>query len=157
VPIPPPTFVCADIRVRNLSRAIRFYRTLGLRIEAKGRMRDGTTLAWLRDRGSGQLLELFQLSRRSPLYAPFRSRGRVENALIFSGRNRRTLLPRLRRLGAHVVREFEDGEVHLLFVRDPDGTLLEFLSWTDEALAAHRGPPLSRVVSRNSGPSRARR
>jgi catechol 2,3-dioxygenase-like lactoylglutathione lyase family enzyme len=120
---------------------------LGLRIVAKGRMGDGTTLAWLRDRRTGQLLELFYLSRRSPLYTPFRQRGRVGNALIFSTPEVTGLLARLRRLGAKVLQDFEDGDVRLVFVRDPDGTLLEFLSWTDEARETHRGAPLSRLAA----------
>jgi catechol 2,3-dioxygenase-like lactoylglutathione lyase family enzyme len=141
-----PSFICPDVRVRNLARAVRFYRGLGLRPVAKGRMDDGTSLVWLRDPKTRQLLELFQLSSRSPLYTPLGRRNRVENALIFSLPDVQRLLPRLRRFGARVLTEFEDGEVHLTFVRDPDGTLLEFLSWTDEARKSHRGSPLVRLA-----------
>jgi catechol 2,3-dioxygenase-like lactoylglutathione lyase family enzyme len=159
IPMPRPvaTFICSDIRVRNLVRALRFYRALGLRTVAKGRMGDGTTLAWLRDNGTGQLLELFQLSPRSPLYKPFRLRSRVENSLIFSLPDVNALIPRLRRKGAKVLSDFEDGDVRLTFVRDPDGTLLEFLSWAREAKGTHARSPLLNVALENRASGVGRR
>jgi len=142
-----PRFICCDIRVRNLARATRFYRVLGLRPVAKARMQNGTDVVWLRDRRTGQLLELFHLSRRSPLYRPFRDRSRVENSLIFSLPDVGRLLPRLRRMGARRLLVFEDRDVRLTFVRDPDGALIEFVSWTTAARETHRGSPMAGIAA----------
>jgi catechol 2,3-dioxygenase-like lactoylglutathione lyase family enzyme len=143
MPDPNPSFICSDVRVRNLDRAVRFYRALGLRPVAKGRMNDGTEIVWMRDQPTGQLLELFQLSPRSPIYRPFRSRSQVENSLIFSLPDAESLLARLRTLGAKRVVEFENGDVLLTFVRDPDGTLIELVSWTAGSRKHHRRSPMS--------------
>jgi catechol 2,3-dioxygenase-like lactoylglutathione lyase family enzyme len=134
------------VRVRDLARAVRFYRALGLRTVARGRMKDGTKLAWMRDPGTGQLVELFCLSPRSPLYVPFPRRGRAEGSLIFSVDRMAPLRSRLVRSGAKPVREFEDGGVRLSFLRDPDGTLLEFLSWAQPSPRAARATPLLRLT-----------
>jgi len=153
-----PSFICADVRVRNLNRATRFYRALGLRRVANARMNDGTDVAWLRDRRTGQLLELFQLSPRSPLYRPFRYRSKVENALIFSLPDVERLLTRLRRLGAKRLLEFEDGDVLVTFVRDPDGTLIEFVSWTSASMKVRSGSPMLALgVPRSRKRSRSKR
>lgn len=152
-----PSLICSDIRVGDLARALRFYRALGLRLVAKGEMEDGTSLAWLQDPGTRQLLELFHLSRRSPLYRPLRQRPAPENALIFSLRDVGGLLPRLRRHGAKLLSDFQDGEVRLTFVRDPDGTLLEFVSWTTVARKAHRRAPLLGIGLARHGPTSRQR
>jgi catechol 2,3-dioxygenase-like lactoylglutathione lyase family enzyme len=153
-----PSFICPDVRVRNLNRATRFYRALGLRSVAEARMGDGTEIAWLRHQRTGQLLELFQLSRRSPMYRPFRSRAKIENSLIFSLPDGRSLLPRLFKMGASRVREIEDGDVLLTFVRDPDGTLIEFVSWTAASRKDHRRPPmLGLAIPRSSRWSTSKR
>ena len=153
-----PLFVCTDVRVRALARSVRFYRALGLVPVAEGTMEDGTELAWLRDRRTGQLVELFRLSRRSPLYRPFGRRALLERALIFAVPDVARLVPRLRGLGARVVREFRDGSVRLTFLHDPDGTLVELVSWADPK-ARGRPPPMARLVTlrRAAAPSRGRR
>jgi catechol 2,3-dioxygenase-like lactoylglutathione lyase family enzyme len=130
--------ICPDIRVRDLERSVRFYRELGLRPAARTRMSDGTEVVWLRDPRTHQLLEVFQLSRSSPLFVPFGKRSRVENAILFSLNDLRSVWSRLRRLGAKRVTEFEDRGVRLTFIRDPDGTLIELLSRTGPR-GAHRG------------------
>ena len=142
-----PSFICSDVRVRSLVRATRFYRALGLRPVDKARMDDGTEVIWLADRRTGQLLELFHLSRRSPLYRPFHTRSRVENSLIFSLPDVGPLIVRLLRLGARRLLEFEDGDVRLTFVRDPDGALIEFVSWTAAARKVRQGSPMSRIAA----------
>jgi len=138
-----PNFVCSDVRVRNLARAVQFYRSLGLKIVAKSTMEDGTTLVWLHDRRTRQLLELFHLSRRSPLYVPFRISDKPRNALIFTIPDVKEMLPKLRRVGGRVLTDFTDGTVRLTFVRDPDGTLLEFVSWAKKAKIRRGSPMLS--------------
>ncbi|MFI5448246.1 MAG: VOC family protein [Candidatus Bathyarchaeia archaeon] len=55
-----PTFIYAGIHVSNLERAISFYtRTLGMQLLFKASIKEtGGKVAWLRTRGSKQVLEL---------------------------------------------------------------------------------------------------
>jgi hypothetical protein len=126
-------------------------------------MKDGTRIAWMRDANTGQLLELFQLSPRSRLYRPFRPTHGTNHALIFGIPDFAGLLPRLLRSGAVFTQDFQQGQVRFLFLRDPDGTRLELLSWSATArrgrglapvldLAAHQGTPRRPRRTRDRAP-----
>lgn len=152
-----PNLICSEVRVRNLPRAVRFYRALGLGPVTKGRMNDGTKFVWVRDPKTRQLLELYYLPPRSRLYRPFRARDRLDPQPMFGVQHAKPLLARLRRLGASVVTDFQEGNFRLTLVRDPDGTCLELVSWTTEARKTHRDPPLlGLVLARKRRPSRPR-
>lgn len=131
----------------DLARAVRFYRVLGLRPVGRTLMKDGTRIVWMSDPSTGQLLELFHLSPRSPLFRPLRRRTGTENALIFGVEDAPDLVRRLRRLGARVEAEFEEDLLRFTFVRDPDGTWIELLAWTDASRSTHRDLPLMHLVS----------
>lgn len=139
-----PILIYSEIRVRNLPRALRFYRAVGLTPATKGRMSDGTRLVWLRDRRTRHLLELYYVPPRSPLYRPFQRPARPDPQLTFTVRDAGPLLAQLRRLGARVTEDFQEGPYRLTFVLDPDGNCLELVSWTAGAVRAHRDPPLLR-------------
>ena len=126
---------------------MRFYRALGLEPFTRTQMKDGTRIVWMRDPLSGQILELFQLSPKSPLFRPFRRHVGTDRALIFSTSDVGAVLPRLRRMGAKVEVEFEEGDVQFSFLRDPDGTWVELLGWTDATRTAHRQPPLMSLLT----------
>jgi len=152
-----PRFVCTDLRVADLSRSVRFYALLGLGRLARYRMQDGTRIAWMRDRSTGQVLELFQLSTRSPLYEPFRRSIERSHALIFTQPDLNGLLARLRRVGARVVLEFTEGKTRIVFLRDPDGAWVEIIGWVDPAANSGRPLPLRSLVRmQRAGPSRPR-
>jgi catechol 2,3-dioxygenase-like lactoylglutathione lyase family enzyme len=138
-----PHLVCSDVRVRNLARSVRFYRSLGLSVAARTQMDDATKIVWMVDRATGQLLELFELSRRSPLYRPFRRYSGTEHALLFGVRDAGRTSERLRRQGARLIQSFREGDVDLVFLRDPDGTWIELLGWTGESRPRHAGFPLA--------------
>ncbi|MCI4350788.1 MAG: VOC family protein [Thermoplasmata archaeon] len=142
-----PHFIGSDVRVADLARSVRFYRLLGLEVAARHRMPDGTRIIWMRDPLTGQLLELFHLSRRSPLYRPFRPATGAEHALIFGVPDLPTLLPRLHRSGARVVADFVEGRVRYVFVRDPNGTWIELLAWIDRAGGVRRLLPRMDLAS----------
>jgi len=150
-----PHFVCSDIRVSDLVRAIHFYKLLGLEVIARDRMQDGTHVVWMRDRTTGQMLELFQLSSRSPVYRPFRRRAGTGNALIFGVPEPATVLARLCQSGAKVIADFQEKGVRLLFLRDPDGNRLELLSWMEHTRDRHRLPPLVGLASSRRGRPRS--
>jgi catechol 2,3-dioxygenase-like lactoylglutathione lyase family enzyme len=137
-----PHLVCTDLRVTNLARSVRFYRLLGLRPVARTRMDDGTRIVWMRDGVTGQLLELFHLTRDSPLYRPFRRSLATDHALIFGVPDLPGLRRRLQRAGAHVELEFTEDDVQIVFLRDADGTWIELMAWVKSASGRRRGLPL---------------
>lgn len=143
-----PILVCSELRVRDLDRAIRFYRALNLRPIARWTMKTGEELAWLRDPNSAHVVELYRVPRRSRFDEPFRSVRRFDTRLLFSARDVTPTLARLRRLGATVRVDFEDGETRLVFLNDPDGNLLELVGWSSTARRRHREPPLASFVRR---------
>jgi catechol 2,3-dioxygenase-like lactoylglutathione lyase family enzyme len=148
---PAAHFVCSDLRVRDLARAVRFYRTLGLVPTGRSRMEDGTRIVWMRDAFTGQLLELFSLGRRSPLYEPFRRSQDASRALIFGVADARATARRLRRQGGRRIREFQQGGVQFSFLRDPSGHTIELLSWIDTARQARSTPPLVALAAVRPG------
>ncbi|HTT16557.1 MAG TPA: VOC family protein [Thermoplasmata archaeon] len=141
-----PTLVCSEIRVRNLARAERFYRALGLRPVARWTMENGERLLWLRDRRSRQLLELYQVPRRSRLFEPMRSTRRFDTRLVFSVLRAGPLLRRLERHGGRVRVDFTEGDVRLTFLADPEGTLIELVSRPD-GVRSPRTVPLAALVA----------
>lgn len=149
-----PVLLYSEIRVRDLSRAVRFYRAFGLLPVHEGKLTDGTALVWLRDRRSNHLLQLFYLPPKSRLYKPFRRRDGLDFQLMFTVSNAERLLRRLRKLGGKVVGGFEAGGVRLATVRDPDGTWLELLSWAD---SGRRNPPAPPQIGLLASPSQRSR
>ena len=135
-----PHLVCTDLRVVGLARSVRFFEMLGLRPVERTRLADGTRIVWMRDPTTGQLLELFHLTPRSPLYRPFRRSTATDHALIFGVSDLPRLLPRLKRAGARVAMEFTEDAVRIVFLRDPNGAWIELLAWEDPK-AARAGPP----------------
>ena len=120
-------------------------------------MEDGTDVVWMTDPTTRQILELFRLSRRSPIYAPIRRRARHDQALIFGVRDVRRLVRVLTMLGGRVSQKFEQGGVRFDFLRDPDGTRIELLSWAEGTPHARRLPPLvdlARPAPARPGPRR---
>lgn len=116
-------------------------------------MPDGTRIAWMRDPATAQLLELFELSNRSPLYAPFPRAPRTDRALIFGVREPDPLVARLTRAGARVVARFDQGNTRFVFLRESNGIRIELLSWrTSESSRVL--PPLVPLVRPRRGARR---
>jgi catechol 2,3-dioxygenase-like lactoylglutathione lyase family enzyme len=143
--------------VRDLGRSERIYRALGLRRVAGGTMEDGSELAWMRDPVTRQAVELYRVSRRSRLYEPFRSARRHDTRLLFAVTDIAAAVRRLRRAGSRVTVDFAESGVRIIFARDPDGNLLEFVGWIDTDARKRRPPPLSNLPARAARQGRARR
>jgi len=105
-------------------------------------MENGERLAWMRDPTSGALVELYWVPRRSRLYAPFPPRLRFHTPLLFGVRDLPAVLRRLRKFGARPEVDFTERGVRVVFLRDPDGTLVELVSWADRSKARATDPPL---------------
>ncbi|HXY46913.1 MAG TPA: VOC family protein [Thermoplasmata archaeon] len=129
-------FEYAGIRVRDLARSVRFYTEgLGLSAQRTGRMRAGGVWQELRDPESGAMLEL----NYYPGDPPYREGDELDH-LGFRVTNLDACLARLVALGARVrIPPFEEGDVRLAFLSDPDGVWIELYEHRSEEL-----PPTSR-------------
>lgn len=117
-------FLYSGIRVRNLTRSLAFYRALGFRILARGRMDHGGLWVHLVFPGSRHRLELNFYPKGNRFYEPFRSGTEFDHFGFFTpdveGWYRRAL-----RAGGRPVADFVDGTSRLVYVNDPDGVCVE--------------------------------
>jgi catechol 2,3-dioxygenase-like lactoylglutathione lyase family enzyme len=118
-------FVYAGLRVRDVTRSLRFYRKLGFRIAKRGSMGHGGRWIHLAFPGAAQRLELNYYPRGSRFYEPIR-RGTEFDHLGFRVSNVEAWERQLRRRRFPIVaRIHEEGE-NLVYVQDPDGNWVEF-------------------------------
>jgi len=141
-----PNLIYSEIRVRNLGRSVRFYRTLGLVPKSRGKMEDGTSFVWIWDRKTRQLVELWNAPRGSQFFEPFRIGRMFDPRLAISVRSAAPTLRRLMHLGGKLTRDFRFGEFRLSMVSDPDGYPVEILSWTAPEKHASDDVPLLDLV-----------
>ena len=124
MPVPHVRFLYSGIRVHDLQRSIRFYRALGYRVAARGRMRHGGRWVHLRFPGSRHHLELNYYPKGSRFYEPMK-RGTEFDHFGFFARDVEGWLRKARRAGATLVADFTEGRNRLVYVNDPDGICLE--------------------------------
>ncbi len=110
-------------------------------------MRDGTRIVWLRDPVTGQLLELFELSPRSPISEPLPRSPRNDRAVVFGVREVEPIVRRLETAGARVVARFDQGSARFVFLRDPNGIRIELVAWRSGSRRPE-DPPLLSLVRR---------
>lgn len=124
------------IRVRDIARSVRFYTEgLGLREERTGRMRAGGVWQELRDPVSGAMLEL----NYYPGDPPYREGDELDH-LGFRVVDLDACVARLQALGGRLkIPPFEEGDMRLAFLSDPDGVWIELYEPRSEEL-----PPTSR-------------
>ena len=122
--LPPTHDSSTGIRVRDVARSLRFYRALGHRVAARGRMRHGGQWVHLTFPGSRHHLELNYYPKGSRFYEPWKS-GTEFDHFGFFARDVEEWLRKARRAGATLVADFTEGRNRLVYVSDPDGICLE--------------------------------
>jgi catechol 2,3-dioxygenase-like lactoylglutathione lyase family enzyme len=124
------------IRVRDLSRSVRFYTEgLGLKLGPSGRMAAGGLWQELKDPVTGLTLEL----NYYPGDPPYREGDELDH-LGFRVNDLDGTIARLVELGARVrIPPFSEGDERLAFLSDPDGVWVELFEQGPEEV-----PPSSR-------------
>jgi catechol 2,3-dioxygenase-like lactoylglutathione lyase family enzyme len=112
------------LRVRDLSRSVRFYRRLGFRVIGRGRMEHGGRWVGLQLPGSSHELELNHYPRGTRFHTPFRAGSEFDH-LGFVVEDAEWWVRRLRRAHWPVVADWSEHGWRLIFVRDPDRNWLE--------------------------------
>lgn len=118
-------FRYAGLRVRDLDRSLRFYRRMGFRVSARGRMGHGGVWVHLAFPGAQQELELNFYPKGNPYYEPIR-RGTEFDHLGFRVSDVEAWEAELRRRRLPIVARIRESHENIVFTRDPDGNWLEF-------------------------------
>ncbi|HKS59893.1 MAG TPA: VOC family protein [Thermoplasmata archaeon] len=125
MPSPKVDFVYAGLRVRNMTRSLRFYRKLGFRVFRRGRMEHGGVWVHLRFPGAVQRVELNFYPKGNRFFEPIR-RGTEFDHFGFRVSNVEAWEGILRRRKLRVVARIRETHENLLYIRDPDGNWIEF-------------------------------
>ena len=124
----PPTkveFVYSGIRVRDLARSLRFYRSLGFRVFRRGKMEHGGIWVQLSFRGAGSRIELNYYPPGNRFHEPFR-RGTEFDHFGFRVSNVEAWERTLRGRRLPIVARIRETHENIVYTRDPDGNWLEF-------------------------------
>lgn len=120
----PVVFLYSGIRVRDLRQSLRFYRSLGFRVRARGTMEHGGQWVHLVFPGSRHALELNFYPKGNRFYEPFRKGSEFDHFGFFAsdvaGWRRRAV-----RAGGKPAEDFVDGKSRLVYITDPNGVCLE--------------------------------
>jgi catechol 2,3-dioxygenase-like lactoylglutathione lyase family enzyme len=118
-------YVYSGLRVRQLARSLRFYRRLGFKVHARGRMGHGGSWVHLIFPGATQRVELNFYPRSNPYYTPIR-KGTEFDHLGFRVSDVERWEAELRRRGLPIVARIREPHENIVYTRDPDGNWLEF-------------------------------
>lgn len=115
-------FIYTGILVKNLDRAVGFYtKQLGMRLLFRSKIKEtGGEVAWLKTRGSSQILELnWYPSRR--WYGP----GNLDH-LAFEVDDADCVYRSMIKRGVKsAMKPFDEGSWRLAYAKDPDGAWIE--------------------------------
>lgn len=115
------------IQVRELSRSLRFYRSLGLKVSRRGTMPHGGKWVHLKDPSSGQRLELNWYPKGSRFYEKYRNGSELDH-VGFIVDDAVKWFKRLVKRGARpAAKPFGDESETLAYVKDPDGIWIELI------------------------------
>jgi len=126
MPLTSIALLWSQFRVRSLTRSLRFYRKLGLKVVRRLRFDDGVAIAFLSD-GQGQhRFELFEVPKSSRLYFPIPRSRRADAG--WAMRASTLLVERILRSGVTSFRDYEVDDSRFTQIRDPDGYWIELIS-----------------------------
>ena len=115
------------IRVRELSRSLRFYRSLGLKVTHRGTMAHGGKWVHMRDPSSGQRLELNWYPKGSRFYEQYKNGSELDHIGFIVDDAVEWFKLLVRRGARPAARPFGDESETLAYVKDPDGIWIELI------------------------------
>jgi catechol 2,3-dioxygenase-like lactoylglutathione lyase family enzyme len=118
-------FVYAGLRVRSIARSLRFYRRLGFRVHARGRMGHGGVWVQLSFPGATERIELNYYPPSNQFHEPIR-RGTEFDHFGFRVSNVEEWEVELRDRGFPIVARIREAHENLVYTKDPDGNWVEF-------------------------------
>jgi len=148
-------FMYSGIRVRDLARSVRFYRSLGFRVIKKGGFSHGGRWVHLVFPGSEHRIELNYYPPGTPFFETFQP-GTEFDHFGFYVSNPRRWLRKVLRAGAKPRVGFVDGPAQLLFVEDPDGVGIACCGPSSPGSLPRLFPIARPKVRRRGSPQRAR-
>jgi len=117
----------SGIRVRELGRSLRFYRSLGLKVTHRGTMAHGGKYVHLRDPFSRQELELNWYPERSRFYERYKNGSELDHIGFIVDDAVKWFKLLVKRGARPAARPFGDESETLAFVKDPDGIWIELI------------------------------
>ena len=115
------------IRVRELSRSLRFYRSLGLKVSNRGTMAHGGKWVQMKDPSSGQRLELNWYPKGSRFYERYDDGSELDHVAFIVDDAVKWFKLLVKRGARPASRPFGDESETLAFVKDPDGIWIELI------------------------------
>jgi len=117
----------SGIQVRNLSRSLKFYRYLGLRVKRRGTMSHRGKWVHLIDPKTRQMLELNWYPTRSKFYEKYRNGSELDHIGFIVDDAVRWFNLLVKRGAKPAADPFGDANETLAYVKDPDGIWIELL------------------------------
>lgn len=117
----------AGIRVRELDRSLRFYRSLGLKISHRGTMGHGGKWVQMIDPSSRQRLELNWYPKKSRFHERYDSGSELDHIGFIVDDAVKWFNFLVKRGARPACRPFGDEAETLAFVEDPDGIWIELI------------------------------
>ena len=119
-------FYYCGIRVRDLTRSLKFYKALGMKVVNRGTMPHGGKFVQLRGPGSKQMLELNWYPEGSKFYVDYVAGDELDH-LAFVVKDVKKAYAEVLKKGASVAVSPANSKGTEVYVRDPDGIWLELL------------------------------
>jgi catechol 2,3-dioxygenase-like lactoylglutathione lyase family enzyme len=117
----------SGIEVRELSRSLRFYRSLGLVVNHRGTMAHGGKFVHMKDPSSDQRLELNWYPKGSRFYAKYRPGSELDHIGFVVDDAERWFKLLVKRGARPAAKPFGDESETLAYVKDPDGIWIELV------------------------------
>jgi catechol 2,3-dioxygenase-like lactoylglutathione lyase family enzyme len=117
----------SGIEVRELSRSLRFYRSLGLEVSHRGTMAHGGKYVHMKDPSSGQRLELNWYPKGSRFYAEYKTGSELDHIGFVVDDAEKWFKLLVKRGARPAAKPFGDESETLAYVKDPDGIWIELI------------------------------
>jgi catechol 2,3-dioxygenase-like lactoylglutathione lyase family enzyme len=118
-------FLYFGIRVRDLERSLRFYKSLGFRVRNRGTMAHGGEWLQMTMPRSTVRLELNYYPKGNRFYEPFGPGYQLDHLGFYSAAPDRALDRMVRAGGKVAIPAWDEPHSRIGYVNDPDGVALE--------------------------------